>query len=219
MDKKKLKLYFILGTVNVAGRDPLVVLEEALKGGVTCFQLREKGPGALEGEALRSFAEACKELCHRYNVPFIVNDDVALALEVKADGVHIGQEDGDISAVRRQIGPSMLLGVSTHNVEEALAAAETGADYIGIGPIYSTKTKTDTQPVIGPEMVRRVASLLPGLPIVGIGGLSERKARAVIQAGASGIAVISAIAGQDDPLEAARRLKGAVRLSLTGVEM
>lgn len=219
MDKRKLKLYFILGTANVAGRDPLVVLEEALKGGVTCFQLREKGPGALKGEALRLFAEACKKICRRYKVPFIINDDISLALEVGADGVHIGQDDGDVSAVRRKIGPAMLLGVSTHNVAEALAAAEAGADYIGIGPVYSTKTKLDTQPVIGPEMIRQVATLLPGLPMVGIGGISERKIGTVIQAGASGVAVISAIAGQEDPSEAARRLKGAVRISLAGVEM
>ena len=219
MDKKTLKLYFIMGSTNTAGHDPLVVLEEALKGGVTCFQLREKGQGALEGEALRSFAKECKKICGRYGVPFIVNDDVDLALEVGADGVHIGQEDGDISTVRSRIGPSALLGISTHNVEEALAAAEAGADYIGIGPIYSTKTKLDTQPVIGPEMIRKIAALLPGLPMVGIGGISERKASAVIRAGASGVAVVSAIAGQDNPLEAARRLKGTVRLSLTGVEM
>lgn len=215
----KLKLYFIMGSVNTAGRDPLVVLEEALKGGVTCFQLREKGEGALEGDALRTFAEACKKICHRYDVPFIVNDDIDLALAIDADGVHVGQEDGDIPAIRRQIGSSKLLGVSTHNIEEALAAAEAGADYIGIGPIYSTKTKVDAQSVIGPEMIRQVASLLPGLPMVGIGGISERKASAVIRAGASGVAVVSAIAGQDDPLEAARRLKGTIRLSLTGAEM
>jgi len=219
MDKQTVNLYFIMGTVNLAGRDPLYVLEEALKGGVTSFQLREKGPGALTGDELKAFALACQQLCEQYSVPFIVNDDINLAIEVGADGIHIGQEDGYISAVRDKVGPDMLIGVSTHNVAEAIAAADAGADYIGLGPVYETQSKTDTQPVIGLETIREVASLLPGLPIVAIGGISERRAGAIIKAGASGVAVISAISGEEDPGEAASRLKGAVLLSLTGIEM
>jgi len=219
MDKQTVNLYFIMGTVNLAGRDPLHVLEEALKGGVTSFQLREKGPGALTGEELKAFAQACQQLCEQYSVPFIVNDDIGLAIEIGADGIHIGQEDGYISAVRDKVGPDMLIGVSTHNVTEAIAAADAGADYIGLGPVYETQTKTDTQPVIGIETIREVASLLPGLPIVAIGGISERRAGAIIKAGASGVAVISAISGEENPGEAASRLKGAVLLSLTGIEM
>ena len=210
MDKQTVNLYFIMGTVNLAGRDPLYVLEEALKGGVTSFQLREKGPGALTGDELKAFALACQQLCEQYNVPFIVNDDINLAIEVGADGIHIGQEDGYISAVRDKVGPDMLIGVSTHNVAEAIAAADAGANYIGLGPVYETQSKTDTQPVIGIETIREVASLLPGLPIVAIGGISERRANAIIKAGASGVAVISAIFGEEDPREAASRLKGAV---------
>ena len=219
MDKQTVNLYFIMGTVNLAGRDPLHVLEEALKGGVTSFQLREKGHGALTGEELKAFALACQQLCEQYSVPFIVNDDIGLAIEIGADGIHIGQEDGYISAVRDKVGPDMLIGVSTHNVAEAIAAADAGADYIGLGPVYETQSKTDTQPVIGLETIREVASLLPGLPIVAIGGISERRAGAIIKAGASGVAVISAISGEEDPGEAASRLKGAVLLSLTGIEM
>ncbi len=219
MDKQTVNLYFIMGTVNVAGRDPLHVLEDALKGGVTSFQLREKGPGALKGEELKTFALACQQLCQQYSVPFIVNDDISLAIEIGADGIHIGQEDGYVSAVRAKVGPNMLIGVSTHNVTEAIAAADAGADYIGLGPVYETRTKADTQPVIGTETIREVASLLPGLPIVAIGGISERRAGTVIKAGASGVAVISAISGAEDPGEAASRLKGAVLLSLTGIEM
>lgn len=219
MEKQTVNLYFIMGTVNLAGRDPLHVLEEALKGGVTSFQLREKGPGALTGAELKAFALACQQLCAQYSVPFIVNDDIDLAIEMGADGIHIGQEDGYISVVRTKVGPDMLIGVSTHNVKEAIAAADAGADYIGLGPVYETQTKTDTHPVIGIETIREVASLLPGLPIVAIGGISERRANAVIKAGASGVAVISAISGEEDPGEAASRLKGAVLLSLTGIEM
>ena len=219
MDKRIVNLYFIMGTTNLAGVDPLFVLEEALKGGITCFQLREKGHGALQGEKLKSFAIACKQLCEQYNVPFIINDDLELAIEIKADGVHLGQEDGDISAVRKRVGEGMLIGVSTHNVEEALAASDAGANYIGLGPVYETQSKSDTQPIIGIEVISEVAALLPGLPIVGIGGITERKAGAVIKAGASGVAVISAISGEEDPAEAASRMKGAVLLSLTGIEM
>ena len=219
MDKQTVNLYFIMGTANTVGSEPLHVLEEALKGGVTSFQLREKGPGALTGEELKVFALACKQLCEQYSVPFIVNDDIDLAIEIGADGVHIGQEDGKVSAVRKKVGPDMLIGVSTHNVAGALAAADAGADYIGLGPVYETQAKTDNQPVIGIETISEVALLLPGLPIVGIGGISERKASAVVKAGASGVAVISAISGEKDPQEAAIRLKGAILLSLTGIEM
>ncbi|MBO0587231.1 thiamine phosphate synthase [Sporosarcina sp. E16_8] len=219
MDKQTVNLYFIMGTVNLAGRDPLHVLEEALKGGVTSFQLREKGPSALVGEELKAFALACQQLCEKYSVPFIVNDDIDLAIEIGADGIHIGQEDGYISVVRDKVGPDMLIGVSTHNVTEAIAAADAGADYIGLGPVYETQTKADTQPVIGIETISEVVSLLPGLPIVAVGGITEHRAGAVIKAGASGIAVISAISGEEDPGEAASRLKGAVLLSLTGIEM
>lgn len=219
MDKQTVNLYFIMGTLNLAGRNPLHVLEEALKGGVTCFQLREKGPGALTGKELKAFALECQQLCEQYSVPFIVNDDIDLAIEIGADGIHIGQEDGYVSAVRKKVGPEMLIGVSTHNVAEAIAAADAGADYIGLGPVYETQSKSDTQPVIGIETVSEVVSLLPGLPIVAIGGISERKASAVIKAGASGIAVLSAISGSENPGEAAIRLKAAVLLSLTGIEM
>lgn len=218
MIHKKLKLVFVMGTSNVGRQDPLLVLEEALKGGVTCFQLRERGTEALVGSELKAFAERCKELCQAYGVLFIVNGDVELAIDIGADGVHIDHVDRDIVAVRDKIGPDMLLGVSTHNVREACAAADAGANYIGVGPVYGEKTKTDTRSVVGPGTVREIATLLPGMPIVGVGGISERKIWDVIKAGASGVAVIS-ITGEGFPEEAARRLKGRVLLSLTGVEM
>ena len=219
MNKQTVNLYFIMGTANLAGRNPLHVLEEALKGGVTSFQLREKGPGAITGEALKELALACKQLCEQYSVPFFINDDVDLAIEIGADGVHLEQEEEDISAVRKKVGANLLIGASTHNLAEALAAADAGANYIGLGPVYEKQTRLDKRVAIGLEMIREVTSLLPGLPIVAIGGISERRAGAVIKAGASGVAVISAISGEEDYKEAASRLKGAVLLSLTGIEM
>lgn len=208
-----------MGTTNVGQKDPLTVLEEALKGGITAFQLREKGEGALVGAALKAFAAQCKALCNAYGIPFIMNDDVDLALEIDADGVHVGQEDGDIADIRAKIGPQKILGVSTNTVNEALAASDTGANYLGVGPLFETKTKKDAKPVVGPELISDIVAQLPGLPIVGIGGISERKAGTVIRAGASGVAVVSAIADAENVQEATRSMKGRLLLSLTGIEM
>lgn len=219
MDKSKLQLYFIMGTTNVGDRDFLKVLEEALRGGVTAFQLREKGEGALVGAELRGLAEQCKVLCNEYKVPFIINDDVDLALEVGADGVHIGQQDGVISDVRAKIGTDKLLGVSVNTKNDALVASDAKADYIGVGPLFETKTKTDLSPVVGTELLSEIVALLPGLPVVAIGGITEGKAGTVIRAGASGIAVISAITAKESAEEATRSIKGRVTLALTGVEM
>ncbi len=219
LDKSKLHLYFIAGTKDVGEKKLVEVLEAALKGGITAFQLREKGEGALEGDALRTLAEQCFTLCKKYNVPFIVNDHVELALEVGADGVHIGQEDGVISAVRTKIGPDKALGVSTHTKTDALAASDAGASYIGVGPLYESTSKLDAGNPVGPELVKEVVRELPGLPIVGVGGISERKAGTVIREGASGVAVISAIASAADVEEATRAIKGRITLALTGVEM
>lgn len=219
MNKNSLQLYFVAGTTNVGEKDFLAVLESALKGGITTFQLREKGEGALEGEALRELAEKCQKLCRDYKVPFIVNDNVELALEIDADGVHIGQEDGVIAEVRQKIGPNKILGVSTHSKVEALTASDAGANYIGIGPLFETKSKENAGEAVGPELVQEIVRELPGLPIVGIGGISERKAGTVIRNGASGVAVISAIAASDDVEEATRSIKGRITLALSGVEM
>lgn len=219
LDKSKLQLYFIAGTTNIGERTLPDVLEAALKGGITAFQLREKGEGALVGAALKELAEQCQALCKAYNVPFLVNDDVELALEIGADGVHIGQQDGVVSEVRTKIGADKILGVSAHTVNDAFVASDAGADYVGIGPLYETTTKKDAASVVGPGLVSEVVKELPGLPVVGIGGISERKAGTVIRAGASGVAVISAITGKEDIEEAARTLKGRLLLALTGVEM
>ena len=208
-----------MGTTNVGDRNLLKVLEEALRAGITAFQLREKGEGALVGAELKALAEQCKVLCNEYKVPFIINDDVNLALEVGADGVHIGQQDGVISDVRAKIGADKILGVSVNTKNDALAASDAKADYIGVGPLYETKTKTDSNPVVGTELLSEVVALLPGLPVVAIGGITEGKAGTVIRAGASGVAVISAITGKENAEEATRSIKGRVTLALTGVAM
>lgn len=195
-------LYFIMGTRNVDGREPLKVLEAALRGGITCFQLREKGEGALVGNALLGFAKKCQALCRLYRVPFIINDDVDLALALNADGVHVGQDDELASVVRKRIGPDKWLGVSTHNVEEVRLAQSIGADYVGLGPIYPTATKLDASAVVGPSLIEDIRTVFPTISLVGIGGITLANLDPVFHAGADGIAIISSIASAERPTEA-----------------
>ncbi|WP_318616210.1 thiamine phosphate synthase [Sporosarcina sp. YIM B06819] len=210
MIKQQLQLYFIMGSVNTGASKPLEVLEAALQGGVTCFQLREKGPGALIGDEKQAFAVACQTLCRHFNVPFIVNDDVELAIAIDADGVHVGQDDEMAAIVRDRIGKDKILGVSVHNESEMLAAIEVGADYVGMGPIYATSSKADAKPVSGTAFIREMSRLYPAMPIVGIGGITIANFKPVLEAGASGVSIISAIASTIDPYIAARRFKIAL---------
>ncbi|WP_052455634.1 thiamine phosphate synthase [Bhargavaea cecembensis] len=203
-----------MGSRNAAGRDPLQVLEAALRGGVTCFQLREKGKGRLVGEELHAFGAACRDLCRSHGVPFIVNDDAGLAVSLGADGLHIGQEDGDIREVRERIGGDMTLGVSAHDPEEARAAVQAGADYIGMGPVYATSSKPDARPVAGTEPIRAARREHPELPIVGIGGIGAANAAPVIRSGADGVSLITAISHAPDPERAAHDLRRTVDATL-----
>ncbi|MCP3740122.1 thiamine phosphate synthase [Rossellomorea sp. BNER] len=189
--KKQLELYFVMGSVN-CDRDPREVLTKALEGGVTMFQFREKGDHCLDGDDKVELAKDLQKICQRFGIPFIVNDDVELALLLDADGVHIGQEDEDIEEVRRKIG-SKILGVSAHNVEEAKRAITFEADYLGVGPMFPTTTKADIRKVEGPSVIKKIRTAGITIPLVGIGGINENNAPEVIQAGADGIAIISAI--------------------------
>jgi len=191
-------IYFVIGSQNSGARDPLSILEEALEGGITHFQLREKGKGALTGAALRDFALRCQQLCQSYSVPFIINDDIELACSIGADGVHVGQDDETASQVRQLIGENKLLGVSVHSVDEARLAIQDGADYVGMGPVFGTTSKTDAKKPAGVEEIIAVKREFPQLPIVGIGGITPENADQVWKAGVSGLAVISAIANATD---------------------
>ena len=199
-----------MGSVNA--RDPLSVLEGALRGGITCFQFREKGPHALQGDEKLAFAKSCQQLCHTFNVPFIVNDDVALAKRIDADGVHVGQDDLSAISVREQIGADKIIGVSVHSIEEATQAMADRADYVGMGPIYETHSKDDAQPVSGTVQLEKVRKLFPNLPIVGIGGITSENLKDVFAHGADGISLISAIASADDSESATRSIRQAVDL-------
>ena len=132
-----------MGTQNCI-KKPYEVLIEAIAGGITCFQFREKGQGSLSGKEKFALAEEFQLICHNAQIPFIVNDDIDLALALNADGVHIGQEDEIVTRVRERIG-NKILGVSVHNLEEATVAIQAGADYFGVGPIFPTQVKSGCQ--------------------------------------------------------------------------
>lgn len=209
--KAWLKLYLVIGSANCR-KDAAEVVEEAIRGGVTMVQFREKGRNALEGAAKRELAGRILAVCRKHGVPLIVNDDVDLALALDADGVHIGQEDEPAEQVRKRIG-NRILGLSVHSPEEARLGAERHADYFGVGPVFPTVSKEDARPVQGTAALRNIRGMHAAMPIVGIGGITADRVHEVIQAGADGVAVISAIAHTPDACHAAMELSRA----LTGV--
>lgn len=206
--REMLKVYFIAGSVN-GKKDLVSIVEEAIDGGVTLFQYREKGNGALTGDAKYELAKRVQELCKRKNIPFIVNDDVDLALELDADGVHIGQDDEAAASVREKIGDK-ILGISVHTLEQAKKAAAQGADYFGVGPIFSTQTKEDARDAQGTALIELFKNHKIEIPIVAIGGITAENTPPIIKAGADGVSVISAISQADSVYEAAKKLKEAV---------
>ncbi|WP_338707806.1 thiamine phosphate synthase [Paenibacillus amylolyticus] len=208
--QRAMQVYLVMGSVNTK-QDPMEVLRQAIAGGITLFQFREKGTGALVGEARITLAMRLREVCSQHGVPFIVNDDVELAVAVEADGVHVGQEDADAALVRARIGDGRMLGVSAHSVDEARRALQAGADYLGVGPMYPTRSKADAHAVLGPAGVAELRAAGIAVPIVGIGGITPDTTAAVMAAGADGVAVISAIAGAADVRAAAAQFAAAVR--------
>jgi thiamine-phosphate pyrophosphorylase len=212
--KSRLQLYLVMGSVNCLC-DPEVVLHEAIQGGITIFQFREKGPGALQGREKYELAKKLQKLCREGGIPFIVNDDVELALRLEADGVHVGQEDEQAGEVRRKIGDK-IMGVSAHNLDEARMALELGADYLGVGPMYATKTKLDAREVQGPSLIRHLRDHGIAAPLVGIGGIAPGGVGPIVEAGADGVAVISAISQAEDARGAAGQLFAEVREGYVG---
>ncbi|SFE79431.1 thiamine phosphate synthase [Alteribacillus iranensis] len=209
MKRETLSLYFIMGSNNTS-EDPLIVLEQAIMGGVTCFQYREKGSGALTGIEKEKLGRELMSVCRKYQVPFIVNDDVDLAIKLKADGVHTGQDDQPLEEVKKMIPSSMITGVSAKTLDEAREAEKQGADYIGVGPMFATKTKEDAEAPVGPSTIQQLRRQKITLPIVGIGGIEVGNAQQVIDAGADGISLISAISQAKDPEQAARLLRESI---------
>lgn len=192
-DKSRLKLYFICGTQDIPENKTIMeVVTEALKNGITIFQFREKGLNALTGEAKVQLAQQLLTLCHYYHVPFIVNDDVALAKEVDADGIHVGQDDKDINSFAHDFN-GKIIGLSISNIDEYEKSDLTHVDYIGVGPMYATTSKDDANQPVGPEMIMKLRNFISDFPIVAIGGINIDNTSAIMEAGADGISVISAI--------------------------
>ncbi|MBU9719987.1 MULTISPECIES: thiamine phosphate synthase [Bacillaceae] len=199
-----LKVYFIAGSPNSTNPLPQV-LQQAIEGGVTLFQFREKGKDHLQGKDKEALGKGLKKICKDNNIPFIVNDDVDLAITLDADGVHVGQDDGNVAAIRERIG-DRILGVSAHNYEEAVQALADGADYLGVGPVFPTDTKADAEDVCGPDFIAELREQGIHVPIVAIGGITESNADQVVSGKADGMSVISAITKAEDPTVAAKNL-------------
>ncbi len=207
-NKNSLLLYAITdATPNE--RDLYEKAETALVGGATALQFREKN---LHETELLSRAVKLKALCRKYSVPFIVNDNVDLAAEINADGVHVGQGDMPAADVRRIIGGDKLLGVSVQTVSQAIRACEQGADYLGVGAVFPTSSKSDAAEVPLPVLKDICRSV--SIPVVAIGGICEDNAALLAGSGICGIAVISAIFSADDVAAATARLKNAATVAI-----
>lgn len=176
-------------------------VEEAIKGGATFIQLREK---QISKENLIKEAEAVKRITDKYKIPFVINDNVEVAIAVNADGVHIGQEDEDLVVVRNKLGPDKIIGVSAHNLKEALKAEENGADYLGVGAVFSTATKKNVIN-ISYEEIENICSNIK-IPVVAIGGISKENIIELKGRGLSGVAVVSAIFAEENIEAAAKKM-------------
>ena len=199
-------VYVITDRGTVGDRSLHDVIAAALKGGATVVQLREKN---LPTHDIVTFGQALRDLTHSMNVPLIVNDRVDVALAINAEGVHVGPRDMPAKIARQLIGPDRILGVSAATVAEAQQAVQDGADYVGVGDLYGTPSKPDAGTPIGLERLAEIAQSID-IPIVGVGGVTVEKASAVIEAGAAGVAVISAVLAAPDPFDAAQQLRKQV---------
>ncbi|MDO5410047.1 MAG: thiamine phosphate synthase [Lachnospiraceae bacterium] len=201
--KEDLLLYAVTDRSWLNGETLYAQVEKALKGGATFIQLREKN---LDVKSFQEEAAAIKELCCSYKVPFVINDSVEIALAVDADGVHVGQSDMEAGDVRTKLGPDKIIGVSAQTVEQALLAEKHGADYLGVGAVFSTDSKADASN-ISHDTLEAICRAVK-IPVIAIGGISKDNIMQLKGRGICGIAVISAIFAQKDLVQAAKDLKG-----------
>ena len=201
-DKKDLLLYAVTDRHWLSGRSLTEVVKKSLDGGVTFVQLREK---ELDEETFLKEAKELKELCSRYNVPFVINDNVELAKKIDADGVHVGQSDMEAGDVRAMLGPDKIIGVSAQTVEQAILAEKRGADYLGVGAVFKTGSKADADDVSF-ETLKAICDAV-SIPVIAIGGITLENVKELSGSGICGIAVISAIYAAADIKKAAEDLK------------
>lgn len=195
------QLYLVSDQKVLKNRDFIKSLEQAILGGVTMLQLRDKDASS---KAFYTLAVEVKKLTEKYKIPLIINDRIDIALAVDAEGVHVGQQDIPIAVARRLIGPGKILGASTSTLEEAKKAEAEGADYIGVGALFPTATKSNTRSV-SLELLTAIKKSV-SIPVVGIGGVSKNNIKSIITTGVDGVAVVSAILGKEDIREAAKEL-------------
>ena len=205
LDKKDVLLYAVTDFHDLKGKTLSQSVEEAILGGATMIQLREK---QLDQEALKEEALIIKEICQKYQIPFIINDDVQLCQQLDLDGVHIGQDDLSLKEARRILGEDKIIGVSAHNVEEAKLAYENGASYLGVGAMFTTQTKTNVVQTSLKTLQDICESV--DIPVVAIGGISKNNIQQLAGTKISGVAVVSAIFGSDHIKEETQLLKEKV---------
>lgn len=203
--RKQLRKYFIMGSQDCEQLDPVEVLESALAAGITAFQYREKGEGSLTSTDKLKLGTKLRGLCTHYQVPFIVNDDIELVALLDADGIHVGQNDLSVERVR-ELFPDKVIGLSVSNPDEEAQSPIHLVDYLGAGPVFPTQSKADAKDAVGVAWIQTLRSKYPKFPIVGIGGITTQNAASVIEAGADGVSVISAITKADNIEEAVRKL-------------
>lgn len=192
-DKKTMLLYAVTDRAWVGTQSLYEQVESALKGGVTCVQLREKD---LNEEDFLAEAIEIRALCRQYNVPFFINDNVEIAIKCKADGIHVGQDDMAASSVRQKVGDDMIIGVSVHSVSEALEAVKNGADCLGVGAVFPSSTKTDAS-LVSKDVLCDICDAVD-IPVVAIGGISKSNLSELSGTGVDGVALVSAIFAAKD---------------------
>ena len=203
-DKKDLLLYAVTDRHWLNGRELADVVKESLDGGVTMLQLREK---TLEEDKFLEEAKLLQTLCRERKIPFIINDNVDIAVAMDADGVHVGQSDMEALDVRAKVGPYKIVGVSAQTVEQALLAEKHGADYLGVGAVFPTGSKDDADDV-SYKTLKAICKAV-SIPVVAIGGISQENVSRLAGSGICGVAVISAIYAAKDICAAASKLKRA----------
>ncbi|MBI4333293.1 MAG: thiamine phosphate synthase [Chloroflexi bacterium] len=204
--KFSLDVYIIVDLGFARGRSLPDVMAAVIRGGATVVQLREKKATTRE---ILGMGELAKGLCRQAGIPLIINDRLDIAMALDADGVHLGPDDMPVGLARKLWRKGKIIGASAGTVEEALQARKDGADYLGVGAVYATSTKSDAGEPIGPEALARIKKA-SGMPVVGIGGVTPENTAPVIKAGADGVAVISAVLGAPDIAAAVRSLKEVV---------
>ena len=214
LNPQDLLLYLCTDRVLSLGRPITEAVEEAIAGGVTMVQLREKE--ASTGEFYRIALEV-RAVTRRLRVPLVINDRLDIALAAGAEGLHIGQSDLPLSAARRVAGDRLFIGISASTVEEALRAEAEGADYLGVGAVYPTGSKADAGRVIGLKGLEEIRAAVK-IPVVGIGGVNASNAAEVMKTGAAGISLISGILSQPDIQAAARNLRTILDEAAAGSE-